>query len=239
MDSRDTMLDALPQKYLSVFASYAPDGEKPTFCCRADLSRNGQYGEAYVAVNDKRIVSFDEQQPAVHLPVSEVEEIKIEELFGASMLVAVTDGQHYTLAKYTRNRVGEFAVLRRVIDDYRHGRQPVLPDEIERATCPKCSAPLPERGTTCPLCLSRKSMGWRLIKMLAPYKFKASFLVLASFLAVTFAMVPPFTYKMIADRVIIGDQHDELLMWVSAMFGAFLLEGIFRFSTGRSWFFTR
>ncbi|HIE98110.1 MAG TPA: ABC transporter ATP-binding protein, partial [Fuerstia sp.] len=197
------------------------------------VARNGQYGDAYVAVSPSRLVSFDPHQESVHVPVSDVKEIKIEEMFSASKLVAVTEDQQFTLAKYTRYRVAEFALLRRIIDDYREGREPVLPEEMEHATCPRCSAPLPERGATCPLCLSRSSVGWRLIRMLAPYKVQAVFLVVASCLAVAFAMVPPFTYKMIADRVIIGGQHAELSMWVGLMFAAFLLEGVFRFST--SW----
>ena len=226
-------LDVLPQEYRLVFASYGDGNEQPTFCCRADLTLAGQYGDGYVAVNANRVVGFDGQQEAVHLPLAELEEVKIEELFSASMLVAVTDQRQHTLAKYTRSRVGEFALLRRIIEDYRQGREPVVPDDIEHAACPKCAAPLPERGATCPLCLSRGSVAWRLVKMLAPYKFQACCLVAASCLAVTFAMVPPFTYKMIADRVLLGGLHGELAMWVCLMFAAFLLEGLFRFVT--SW----
>ena len=227
------MLDVLPQEYRTEFASYASQDELPTVCCRADLTRSGQYGESYVAVSSRRLVSFDVHDEPTHVPLAEVREIKVEELFSASTLIAVTDDRQHTLATYTRNRVSEFALLRRVIEDYREGREPVFPDELERATCPKCAAPLPERGATCPLCLSRRSVGWRLVKMLAPYRFRAAFLVLASSLAVAFAMVPPFTYKMIADRVLVGGQHGELPLWIGIMFGAFVLEGVFRFAT--SW----
>lgn len=225
--------DVLPQKHRDTFASYAPDGEQPEFCCRADLTRDGQYGDAYVAVSEKRIVSSDDTHETVHIPMEEVKEVKVEELFSSSVLVAVTDNGHYALAKYSRNRVGQFALLRRIIECYRQGQEPTLPDEIEHATCATCSAPLPELGATCPLCLSRCSVGWRLVKMLAPYKLRAVFLVLASSLAVAFAMVPPLTYKMIADRVLAGGMRQELPKWVGLMLGAFLLEGVFRFST--SW----
>lgn len=225
------MLDVLPTRFQERFATLDDAGGQPQYCCRADLTRSGSFGECYVAVNDRCVVGLEDGQPPIHLALGDIEEIKIEELFSASSLVAKTKTGEQLLARYTKTRVGEFALLRRIINDYREGRKPVLPESLEPSTCPKCAAPLPERGATCPLCLSRRSVGWRLIRMLAPYRLQVGFLILASSLAVGFAMIPPLTYKMIADRVVLGPYPNELRFWVGLMLVAFLLEGVFRFAT--------
>ncbi|MEM7312929.1 MAG: ABC transporter ATP-binding protein [Planctomycetota bacterium] len=225
------LLDQLPSEHAAQFAEFGQAEESPEYVCASDLTVTGAFGTTYVAVNKHRVVSFDASRPPLHIPLNEKTEPKVRELFSASELTITVDGDEKVLARYTKNRVGEFEMLRRVIEDFRKDKTPILPDDIESGTCRRCNAPLPERGATCPLCLSRSSVAWRLVRMLGPYKLQAGFLVVASGLAVAFAMVAPYTYKMIADRVITEGKHSELPFWSGLMLTAFLFEGVFRFAT--------
>jgi ATP-binding cassette subfamily B protein len=52
-------------------------------------------------------------------------------------------------------------------------------------------------------------------------------------LGVGASMVPPLTYKLIADRVLSGEHPEELIAWVGLMLASFLVGAFFRFMT--SW----
>jgi ATP-binding cassette subfamily B protein len=200
----------------------------------ADLDGEGRFGVSWVAADGRRVLALGGGGDRSELSLEDVTAVRIDELFGASRLVAVSDGSESVLAYYSRNLVGEFALFARALDQLREGRPVELPDEIERAVCGTCGAPLPERGATCPRCLSRGSIVRRLLGILEPYRMRVAALVGWATLAVGAAMVPPMTYKLIADRVLEGGQHDELLLWVGLMMAAFLVGAGSQFMTAWS-----
>ena len=206
----------------------------PVVAVRGDLDAHGRFGEVWVASDGDRVVSLGGLADPVDLPLSTLTEVRIDELFGASRLVAVTGDGHHVLAVFSRNLVSEFAALARALEDLREGRPLLLPDRIEAATCPRCGAPLPERGATCPRCLSRTGILRRLLGLLRPYRLRVILLMVWATLGVGAAMVPPLTYKMIADRVLDGAHPEELLLWVGLMLGAFLLSAVCQFLTNWS-----
>jgi ATP-binding cassette subfamily B protein len=225
-----TLLEPVP----SALAPSLPDGFEPVVSVVADLDARGRFGTSWIGADERRIVALREPGEAVVVWLADVTEVRVEELFGASRLVAVTGGAEHVLATYTRNLVGELAQFARVLDDMREGRPVVLPESVERATCSTCGAPLPERGATCPRCLSRTGVMRRILDLLAPYRLRVLLLILFATTSVAAAMVPPLTYKMIADRVIEGGRPEELPLWVGAMLGAFLLGAVFSLLTAWS-----
>ncbi len=232
-DSQKTMIlhDPLPEPYRTQYRRLCGHDDGPAYCCRADIAASGLSAHAFVAVDTQRVVAFDPGAQPVQVPLKDLEDITVSEMFGHSQLVATTAVGRVPLARYSRNLVGEFAALCRVIDELRTGGEPLLPEDHARATCATCSAPLPERGGRCPLCMSRTTVMRRLWTILRPYKKQALLLVSCSCISVFCAMIPPLTYKMIADRVLADGHHDELILWVGIMLAAFLAENGFRFVT--------
>ncbi|HEX9885180.1 MAG TPA: ATP-binding cassette domain-containing protein [Longimicrobiales bacterium] len=200
----------------------------------SDMDGAGRFGEAWVGADRERVVALHGARPALDLPLSTITEVRIDELFGASRLVAVCGGAEHVLATYSRNLVAEFALLARALDDLREGRDVQLPEVIERSVCASCGAPLPERGATCPRCLSRGSVVRRILGLLRPYRRRTVLLMLFAGAGVVASMIPPLTYKMIADRVLEGGRHEELLLWVTLMLAAFLLGSTFQLLTNWS-----
>jgi len=180
------------------------------------------------------VVALAEGTDPVDLSLAAVTAVRVDELFGASALVAVTGGADHVLALFSRNMVSEFAALARALDDLREGREVQLPDTLQRSTCARCGAPLPERGATCPRCLSRAGVLRRLLSLLRPYRRRVAFLMVATTLAVSASMVPPLTYKMIADRVLSGEHPEELGLWVGLMLAAFMVAAGCQFLTNWS-----
>jgi ATP-binding cassette subfamily B protein len=214
-------------------AARSTPGFQPVVSLLADLDGAGRYGTTWVGASQERVVALATSGGGVDLPLSAVSEVRVDELFGASRLVVVADGAEHVVATYSRTLVSEFALLARALDDLREGRPVTLPDTVERATCLTCGAPLPERGATCPRCLSRGGVLRRILGLLRPYRVRVLLLILWATLAVGASMVPPLTYKMIADRVINGGHPEELARWVGVMLAAFLAGAGFQFLT--SW----
>jgi ATP-binding cassette subfamily B protein len=212
-------------------AAKVPSGFRHRVSIAGDLSGNGRFGRSWVGADDTRVLAVSEEGPTVDLPFSDVTDFKVEELFGASRLLAVGKDTEHVLATYSRNLVSEFALFSRVLDDIRKGETVVLPETIERAVCTRCGAPLPERGATCPRCLSRGRILERLLALLRPYRPQVAGLVAFALLGVAASMVPPLTYKMIADRVLEGGNASELGLWVGVMLAALLLGTAFNFLT--------
>jgi len=196
-----------------------------------DLDEEGRFGSSWVATDGARVVVLSALVPPFELSLDRITEVRVDELFGASRLVAVADGTDHRLATFSRNLVSEFAALARALDDLREHRELQLPDEIQRATCERCGAPLPDRGATCPRCLSRGGVLRRLLALLRPYRTRVALLMAWTTLGVGASMVPPLTYKMIADRVIGAGRHSELPLWIGVMLAAFLLASGFQLLT--------
>ena len=214
------------------------DGEV-RFALKSDLTVDRRYGPAYVIVTDTHVATADEREVIDMLPLSEIKEARIDELFGSCRLVAVLDGQadasaelkpqdkpadeeqlgagEKRLAYYTKAMVPEFGVLCRVINDLKNGRPPDLPEPEGPIVCPRCHLPLPERGAKCPACVPRLAVFFRLLKMIKPYRSKAMLLMGMTFIAVAAQMGPPYFTKRIVDDVIRSGDIASLWFWIGAM----------------------
>jgi len=208
---------ALPDRETQALAAAIEPGEKVLYCQESDLTLDRRFGYTYVVVTDARVVVLDRGAVALVLPFEEIKEIQVDELFGSGRLVAVTEAGERTLVFYSKAIVPEFAVMCRVISDLVKKRRPELPEEDKRAYCPRCGAPLPERGAECPLCVPRMRVFMRLLKLVEPYRGKALLLVAMTFATVASQMGPPYITKMIVDDVITKGNTHRLVMWIALM----------------------
>nr|MBA3710617.1 hypothetical protein [Planctomycetota bacterium] len=143
----------------------------------ADLDFDQRFAPVHVAVSQRHVCVLAARRPLLRLPIASITNATSDELYGSGRLsVATTDGDR-VLAYYTRHLVPEMAAVARAINDVIAGRIPVLPTEIETATCTRCGAPLAERGTNCPLCVPRRQILFRLIGLLKPFRWRAVALI--------------------------------------------------------------
>ena len=184
------------------------------YALASDLTLERQFGPSYMVVTDTKVAACDLENHAFTLDLARIREVKVDELFGSCRLVAVTDEGEKRLIYYTKVHVPEFAALCRVISDLAAGRPPVLPEEHELALCPKCGAPLPERGESCPLCVPRFEVLRRLMGLVKPYRARAIFLMALTFVGVAAMMCPPHLTQLIIDDAI-GNRDSSQLVFLS------------------------
>ena len=191
----------------------------------SDLTLAGRYGQAALIVTDVDVIVCDSDGRTFSLPLAEINEVKVDELFGGARLVAETANGEKSLVQYTKACVPEFATMCRVINDLASERAPELPEKHERAYCAKCGAPLPERGANCPKCVPKWRVLRRLLTLVGPYRKRAIVLMVLTFVTVGTQMVPPLITRVIVDNVIKARNVGHLWLWVGGMVlcGAVLL----------------
>jgi len=212
-------------------------GENVRVAQASDLTLDRHFGASHLVVTDARVLVFDAGKLTFTAPVTTLKKVRIDELFGSARLVAeTTDGDRH-LIYYSKAYVPQFAGVCRALNDLVEGRPALLPEKIEPAYCPKCHAPLPERGANCVLCVQRLQVFKRLLGLLRQYRGKALLLMAATFVTVAAQMGPPYITKMIVDDVIKGSHAGHLPWWIGAMLGCGLVLLVTRLVSGNltSW----
>ncbi|MHC4480476.1 MAG: ABC transporter ATP-binding protein [Planctomycetota bacterium] len=220
----------LPEEIAERLREQLGPDEQIRYCLASDLTLERHFGEAYIAVTDRKVAVCDSESHHCTLELAEIDEVRVDELFGSGRLLAVMGGRETALIYYSKVCVPQFAVLCRVIADLAGGRQPHLPDDQERAYCPRCGAPLPERGESCPVCVPRLKILLRLLGVVRPYRFKFALLVAMTFVTVTARNTPPLICKQIMDDVI-EPMNAAPLPW---LIGAMLACAVVMFGAGYS-----
>ena len=83
--------DPLPQLAEAALRATFHDGESVRFSLTSDLSPDRQFGETMLVATDKQIAVLDRTGVLWRAPLSDISEIKIDELFGSGRLLAVTE----------------------------------------------------------------------------------------------------------------------------------------------------
>jgi len=208
---------SLPDHIRTQLAALLDSAGEIRFSFVSDMTRARQFGATYVVITATCVMVTDGIDPPLLLPLAEIKETRIDELFGSGRLMAVTQTGRVTLVYYSKRFVPEFAVCGRVINDLVAGRTAAVPDGQDHACCPKCGAPLPERGAHCPACVPRLRIFKRLIGLLKPYRWQITLMMAGTLVTVVAQLFPPYITKMIVDDVLKLRHYDQLGLWIGAM----------------------
>jgi len=213
----------LPDEAARVLSERAGVEGDPLYAVAGDLTLRRHYGTSYLVVTERCVAVCDSEGEVVSLDLADIQEVKVDELFGGGRLKVVTSSGERNLVYYSKACVPQFAVMCRVISDLASGRSPEVPEEEEHAYCPKCGSPLPERGAHCPVCIPRWAVFRRLLGLTRPYRLRLCLLILGTFITVGTVMVPPLVTKMIVDEVIGKKDLSQLPLWIGVIVGCGLV----------------
>lgn len=214
---------------------------EPRYALCSDLTLERKFGSSCLVVSDGCVATADIAGKIFSFALSEIKEVKVDELFGGGKLVAVlSDGEH-NLIFYTKTCVPEFAIMSRILNDLIKGKVPETPDEEEQAWCPRCGAPLPARGENCPLCVPRFAVLLRILRFVKPYKKRVAILIAFTLVTVGSQMCPPYLTKLIVDEVIKNSRISMLGIYIGGMVACGMLLLLSRFVSGTltSWMANR
>ncbi len=199
---------------------YTPE---PRLTIKADLDRNGAFGERWLVVDQThvRVLQASPNAPApveLDLPLADIKEAKTERLVGSGALrLTLRDGQVLEAVRYTLGAAPAFQAAARVLSAYIKDEDPsdsLLADFDSKKSCAKCGDPLPEDTNVCPKCVDRKAVLLRLLSYALPYKSRVAVVVLLMLVGTFMTMLPLILAKRLTDDVLIAHRHPS---WIGGI----------------------
>ncbi len=207
------------------------DGEPLLLLTETDLRTDGSFGQRWLAVSDRRVLTFTaggdgQVEPDLDLPLTEIDRVESVPLVGQMVLVAYANGHRAELVRFTNSLSDRFAKVTRSLNDACEHGKPLTFDETDEPprTCAQCGRLLPEKGSFCPACLKKRKVLRRFWKYMGPDWPRALAVIVCMLIATAIAMTPPYLIKILVDRVIIaGGEVRLLVLLVAALMVAHLL----------------
>ncbi len=188
----------------------APDAA-PDRCALADLTADGRFAETWVALLDRALAIAPAGAPPQCIPLDAGTEVEILAGAGASRFRVVRDGRLAAELRYSARQARDFSALCHRAEAFIRGETPppaaaAAAPAAERL-CAKCGKLIPDWADSCPRCLHRRRILWRLLSFALPHR-RLMIVGLASAIVLTFLqMVPPLLTKLLIDDVLTDSPH--------------------------------
>jgi len=244
-DNRDNgsqdVLAHLPEDLLARISAQVRQ-EDVRAVAQFDLDDHGRYADGYLVLADGRLGEFTRQDGAwrdTWRAVEDLGESKIVEGLGLSVLRLLADGRVLREFRYTLRHAKPMARLHRQIErqlsdapadeEADRGRRP---DE-KKLRCDKCGRVIPPWAESCPACMSRRRILWRLLDYVRPYKGRAIGGFLLGLITTGMWMIIPGLTKPLIDRGLRGGDYNVVLQFVGAMAAIQLFVVVLRIAQGK------
>jgi len=208
---RNHSLDRLPAELLTrVRADARPDDV--VACAPFDLDADGMYLEGHLVLTDRRLGSYsrctDDGDWAVRWhEIARLGEARVVEGLGVNLLRLLADGKVLAEYHYTLRHAKSVAKLHRRIERRLKGEddsQDVLeeaerPDE-KKLRCEKCGRVIPAWTETCPACMSRRKILFRLLDYVRPHQWRMILGIGLAIAGTGMGIAQPLLTKPMIDR---------------------------------------
>ena len=207
------------------FVKVSEPDEEVRVAVSSDMNMEGMFEDFWFLATDKRVLVFSSNHKKnaelVHeIPINDIQEVKIKNYIGNSILEVVTSDKAIDLLRFSRTALFKNNIIEvpQAIDLIREQNGQIIEKKSEKhgqkhgGRCPKCGGIIPFWTDTCPHCLEKRALLFRLFNYLKPYwyvviiSFVLSLLTIGLNLATTY-MTKPLTDMVFAptDPVAIAD----------------------------------
>lgn len=198
-----------------------------------DLTDDGKLGSRFLVLTEQSLIVLQDGQKRT-IPVSELTSSKITEGLGIDRLVVVAGEQVRGEFPYSRHCRREMTRLHRKLERRLPGEDgkpkeklPDWLDVVERQAeakeyCPKCSQLIPSYAEgVCPACLHKRSVLFRLIGYLKPYRGRFIFAAFVMLAGVGLNALPPLVTRATIDNALnaqtsTSERLYQLYFWCGA-----------------------
>jgi ATP-binding cassette subfamily B protein len=187
------------------------------FAQKSDLSISRRFGESFLIMTDKDLLSISDEKIIREIPLGQISEVKTDELSGGGRISVVSEGVHYPFLYYSNHYVPIFSDLVNSITFFKENGEIADTEFKGISICKKCNSPLPDRESGCPRCVPKMQILLRILDLAKPYKLRVFLLMVVTAIGVVFQVLPPYLTKKIVDDVIGKGHHSLLLYYTGAM----------------------
>ena len=199
-----------------------------------DLNPDGNFGEQWVVVTDKRVIVVPTEgtDGVVDVPIKELVNVQTEPLVGGGRLEVEREKQATLFVPYSSTLAEKFSEVALGLEQIRQQDEFLIKTELGQTRCPKCGRLLPEKDGICTACIRRLATLGRIASYLMPYMWRAGLLVLVLVVTIGSELSPPQITRRIVDNVLlpqgetvpsIGQGEALLIRYVLVLIGLRIL----------------
>ncbi len=215
----DPFKEQLPEDIRLKLDRAKPEEEEVLVQVATDLSAERSFGQQWLVITEKTllVIPADGEDGIVQFPVSEVADVRIEDLVGAGQIeVDRKAGEPLTLS-FTQSLRPKFAGVAEGIRQLSKGEPLVLPTELEKKRCPECRRLLPEGTALCSFCRSSWQTLKRIVGYMLSFRKRFALMVLLTVIMTALGLVPPKITQHIIDDVLTPRANMSLLVQLALL----------------------
>ncbi len=211
----------LPTEVRAAIHAATGDGQDAQAFALADISSGGRFAQTWVVLVDHRLVIVDPagNERCREVVLNEKGEVAIVEGSGASRFRVIRDGRLAEEFRFSRRQAKRFSELHRRCEAVIKGEQDgeLLPtadgsrQRDDEKVCDKCGRLIPDWTDTCPRCLQKRKILWRLVSYAAPYKMLATVGFASAAIMTLLMLIPPVLTQRLIDDVL--KPQDAAMAW--------------------------
>ena len=229
---------SLPERVLLLLAMDAGAPAVPDLFALADIHASGQFGEAWVVLRGTTLTVVDLNAPdpprVRSLLLDKDAELEIVQGSGSSRFRVIRSSKIEEELRFSCRQAKRFSLLlhraqARIRGEADEKIMAKAAAQADEKTCAKCGKLIPEWADSCPRCLHRRRILWRLFSFAKPYKG----LLIGGFLGAVavsiLELVPPrLTKTLINDVLMPGPHQRPQLLWplIGALAGVIAVRGV-------------
>ena len=220
----DDLIEEIPNSIMETLKRMGFQ-DKIRMAVSSDITPRNTYGKTWLIITDNRLIVLDSEEsnrPIAEVSLKDVKGIEICNYVGNNALIVRTEKGERELIRFTNTLKPKFDFLKRKIDTLLSGSWKLSkesPIEWKSAAatqrrCPKCGRVIPPWMSSCPACMSKKRVIFRLLHYVRPHLP----LAIAGFTLAIFytflSLLPPYMMKILIDDAI-GKANVSLLFWLT------------------------
>jgi ATP-binding cassette subfamily B protein len=217
--------------WMGLLSALLTAGEDIVAFWQSDLHLDGTFGESWCVLTTRRVLAWDGPEPQNGslrgVDLDAVQDCSVRRLYGNSYLLVEQDGLPIELCRFSQTLLDTFegaaAEVARAADTARRETSRRNPPKERRASrCPRCGRAYPPGTDTCPFCLDRQAVLWRLARYLRPYWWRAVIVFALTLANVVAGLLGPVLSGDLVGAVVRRDVHGlEVIVGLLVASGTF------------------
>jgi len=196
------------------FVKVSEPDEEVRIAVPSDMNMDGVFEDFWLLGTDKRLLVFSSNYKkdvklTQEIPLSDVQETKIKNYIGNGILEVVTIDKAIELLRFSRTALYKNGIIEvpQAIDRLREQSGQVFEKKSEKLSqkqggrCAKCGNIIPFWTDTCPHCLEKRALLFRLFSYLKPYWYVVIISVVLSFATIGLNLATTYMTKPLTDMV--------------------------------------
>ncbi|MBT4608856.1 MAG: ABC transporter ATP-binding protein [Gemmatimonadetes bacterium] len=196
------LLEAAPPQVTRALETLLASGEHELIRVDTDLTDELRYGRRWVIVTERRAIVMSVIGDVVaEASIDELAFTRADALVGGGELTIERKSAPTIRVTYSSTEAVKFSEVARGLEQLRKGEDFLIRATLDRIRCDRCGRLLPEKNSLCPACVRRFATLGRIVSYMAPHRWRAVTLAVASVAMTLAELAPPLVTRRLIDDV--------------------------------------